>query len=279
MTQTTSELALTLPGGGSTGLNTPPDRVDIDVLNDNFKKIDLRAKDVGSQLNRSFLYYGPAANIGSVSPAPKDGDEYQESDGNKIRWVRIGGSWVTNEAGSYLIRPGSVGSGQTVGSDHAITPSGSPNNTWVVDAVFSSRFRKYRCEFYFRMSAASTVFLQLRNGGSAHTSANYNWTTLEGNGSTTTSANGPSQTSWALNNGTALFIYGHIDFTNPAHSGTDVEKLYEAVVSGQLGGATSQAVRNGYLASQTGNTFNGFQVFSSAQNFITASWMKVYGLA
>jgi hypothetical protein len=40
VTQTTTYLALVKPGGGSTGLNTPPDRVDIDVLNGNFQKID-----------------------------------------------------------------------------------------------------------------------------------------------------------------------------------------------------------------------------------------------
>lgn len=40
MSQTTSKLGLVLPGGGSTGLITPPDRVDIDVINGNFKKID-----------------------------------------------------------------------------------------------------------------------------------------------------------------------------------------------------------------------------------------------
>lgn len=40
MSAATTRLALTKPGGGSTGLITPPDPVDIDVLNVNFDKID-----------------------------------------------------------------------------------------------------------------------------------------------------------------------------------------------------------------------------------------------
>jgi hypothetical protein len=91
VTQTTPTLALIKPGGGSTGLNTPPDRVDIDVLNGNADKIDAFAAGVGLPATRTTLFYGLAANIGSVTP--KVGDEYQESDGSKLRYRHDGTAW------------------------------------------------------------------------------------------------------------------------------------------------------------------------------------------
>ena len=46
MGQTTQKLGLYLPGGGSSGTNLPDEVMDVDRLNDNFKKIDDFAKTV-----------------------------------------------------------------------------------------------------------------------------------------------------------------------------------------------------------------------------------------
>lgn len=67
MSQSTSKLGLILPGGGSTGLNMPPDPVDIDVLNENFKKIDAYALAWGlpteySPVPETPQSYGPGAS-------------------------------------------------------------------------------------------------------------------------------------------------------------------------------------------------------------------------
>lgn len=277
MTQTTAELVLTLPGGGSTGLNQPPDRVDIDVLNDNFKKLDNRAKDVGSQLNRSFLYYGLAANIGSVTPAPKDGDEYQESDGDKRRWIRVGGVWVTNENGAYLIRPSSV-VGASVASDGRVIVSGT-NSSWSINGALSSRFRKYRIDYFFRMSGNTSLFLRLRAGSTDYSSATYNWTTLETNGSAVVTAQGLNQTAWTLNNGAEQNHWGSFYLTNPAHAGSDEFKAYEANAYGTFGG-TSHASRSGFATAIDANAYDGFAISTSpAANFQTTSWLKIYGMA
>lgn len=89
MSESTSRLALTLPGGGSTGTITPPDPVDIDVLNTNFRKIDdaVGVKTVTST---------------SRPPTPFDGQLIRETDTGDIRiynattavWDQLSGSPV-----------------------------------------------------------------------------------------------------------------------------------------------------------------------------------------
>lgn len=93
MSQTTPKLNLVKPGGGSTGLITPPDRVDIDVLNGNFDKIDDWAQEVGDRADRNFLFRGPAASIGLVS-GMVSGDEYQETDSDRRRFQYNGSAWI-----------------------------------------------------------------------------------------------------------------------------------------------------------------------------------------
>lgn len=103
MAGTTPNLGLYLPGGGSTGTWTPDETADIDTLNQNFVDIDDWAGEVGNASNRSRHFYGVAASIGSVTP--KDGDTYQESDGNKILWNRVGGNWKVWEVARVAFTP------------------------------------------------------------------------------------------------------------------------------------------------------------------------------
>lgn len=48
---------------------------------------------IRASTDRVVNYYGLAASIGAISPAPKDGDTYQESDGAKRRFIRLDGTW------------------------------------------------------------------------------------------------------------------------------------------------------------------------------------------
>lgn len=85
MAATTSRLSLTKPGGGSTGLITPPDPVDIDVLNANFDKID---SVMGLQVVTSVTR--PAS--------PFDGQPIFETDTKRIRVYRqSGATWDTGD--------------------------------------------------------------------------------------------------------------------------------------------------------------------------------------
>lgn len=100
MTQTTPKLALVKPGGGSTGLNTPADRVDIDVLNANSDKIDAFAVETDGRLDdveaiqnsRVETFYGTTAGLASLT-GMRFGDWYQESDSLKRLMRYNGTSW------------------------------------------------------------------------------------------------------------------------------------------------------------------------------------------
>lgn len=94
MPASTPFLGLYKPGGGSTGLITPDEVVDIDRLNTNSDLIDAFAKSYGPATERNRQLYGPAASLGGAS-GMKLGDTYQESDGNKVLWKYNGTNWVS----------------------------------------------------------------------------------------------------------------------------------------------------------------------------------------
>lgn len=85
-------LNLYKPGGGSTGLITPDEVVDVDRLNQDFDIIDTFAAGWGQAANRNHQFYGPAAALGAVA-GMKLGDEYQETDGDKRVFRYDGATW------------------------------------------------------------------------------------------------------------------------------------------------------------------------------------------
>lgn len=175
MAGTTPNLGLYLAGGGSTGTWTPDEVADVDAaVNQNLVDIDTWAGLVGQPtVNRSINYYGPAASIGSVSPPPKDGDTYQESDGHKILWKRVGGVWVMNVNGAYLIRPTSVG-GATISSDGTIEATGAAAIN--INGIFSSRFRDVEIFWSLNRTVSGTpIQMRMRNAGADDAAANYHW--------------------------------------------------------------------------------------------------------
>lgn len=93
MPASTPFLGLYKPGGGSTGLITPDEVVDIDRLNTNSDLIDAFARSYGPATERNHQLYGPAAALSGVV-GMKLGDVYQESDGNKSRWVYDEAGWL-----------------------------------------------------------------------------------------------------------------------------------------------------------------------------------------
>lgn len=80
----TPTLGLYKPGGGSSGVITPDEIVDVDKLNENSDLIDAEAASVraalAAQVARNQQFSGPAASKGSVA-GMKRGDTYQETDG------------------------------------------------------------------------------------------------------------------------------------------------------------------------------------------------------
>lgn len=171
MPASTPFLGLYKPGGGSTGLITPDEVVDIDRLNTNADLIDAFAKSYGNAADRNHQLYGPAASVGGVT-GMKLGDTYQESDGNKVLWKYDGTNWVTNEGGMYLIRPTSVTNGVIGVNGHVSANAGVDNI--IINGVFSSRFRRYRvvADIIF-VGGVNQVYLQVAAGGVAVSAANY----------------------------------------------------------------------------------------------------------
>jgi hypothetical protein len=276
VTQTTPTLALVKPGGGSTGLNTPPDRVDIDVLNGNADKIDAFAAGVGLPAARSTQFYGLAANIGSVTP--KVGDEYQESDGNKLRWRYDGTNWLTGESGMVLIRPvlANVVNG-TVDASGAVVPNAAATSL-SVNNVFTSRFRKYRVDLQLSNSVNSQMLMRLRTAGVDHSASNYTYTTMEGSGTTMTFATAAGQGHWHTTNAPNQQIWGWFDLTNPAHAGTNYLKMYNGMFNAGIGGTHVMAHRNGWIASADALTFDGISFLNVTLN-AAPSFVKFYGYA
>ena len=128
MSDFTPRANLRLPGGGSTGTILPDEQVDIDVLNDNFRKVDalLGARNIPSASSYSgsmdgdliyardtkMLYVNDAGGGGLVTPrlpgsrlfagtlAQRDaatyieeGDHWQLTGGEDIEYVRVSGAW------------------------------------------------------------------------------------------------------------------------------------------------------------------------------------------
>jgi hypothetical protein len=164
MAGTTPNLALYLPGGGSTGVHTPDEVADIDPLNQNFQKIDTFAGSVGNLSTQNKQYTGPATAIGTVT-GQKLGDEYQESDSNKFLWRYDGSNWVLFQAGSALIRPGSVGGTGTSLVNGVVALSSASGDVSVLDC-FSTKYNHYILDIDIANSnGASSLSLVFRTAG------------------------------------------------------------------------------------------------------------------
>lgn len=172
-------LNLYKPGGGSTGLITPDEVADIDRLNANSDLLDAWATRVGEPTsNRRTDYYGTAAGMGgALVPPPKDGDTYQESDGNKILWKRMGGVWVTNEGSAFIIRPTSLtGSSGTVAMASDGTINVGAAAAICLNGIFSSRFRDVEITWsLYRTVGGTPINMRMRNAGADDAAANYHW--------------------------------------------------------------------------------------------------------
>jgi hypothetical protein len=158
MGQNTPYLNLYKPGGGSSGLNTPDEVMDVDRFNANSDLIDAFASSI-DPTSRNQQFTGLASAIGAVV-GPKLGDEYQETDGNKRLWRYDGANWVGNESGLLRIRPASVN-----GTGISITPSGSVlyDNAAVggrvnIEGVFDfNKYKRYRIHHTFRKSGPTAL--------------------------------------------------------------------------------------------------------------------------
>lgn len=270
----TPNLNLYKPGGGSTGTITPDEVVDIDRINANMDLIDAA---VGDPDNQNRQWYGPAAQIGTLPVSPKDGDTYQESDGSKILWKRLGGVWATNEGGMYLLRPTSITNG-TVGTDGTILPTAG-QSTLSLDFSSLSRWRTLKIFFYVEPTAADSFYMRFRRAGSNVIPAgSYKHQRLRSNGATVAS-DYVEDTFSHLGVVAQAYTAGEITLHNFGESAT--AKTWQVLTyqgdvnphTAQIAGIANDAAM---LAALDGIAlyFNGSTFKAGAKNYV-----KVYGLA
>lgn len=188
MSDFTPRANLRLPGGGSTGTILPDEQVDIDVLNDNFRKIDalLGARNIPSASSYSgsvdgdlvyardteYLHMFSANAGGLITPrlpgstrfkgttaemnafvGAQEGDSWFNADNNSD-YVRLGGVWVNpKRAFGYM----ALTSG--LANSNAWSPMYGSNATWgpmVGDFVYADGIKVPSAGTY-RVSVSATV--------------------------------------------------------------------------------------------------------------------------
>lgn len=190
MAGSTTRLGLYKPGGGSTGLITPDEVVDVDKLNGNSDKID--------------------ASIGLIKAtsttrpsSPFDGQIVRESDTSRvIVWDQSASKWLPLGIGGLVpVAPSAVsGTGATASPNGIISFTGSTSVS--VDGIFSTDFDNYLVLIdVSSASAASQIFARLRYASADDSAANYNTQFLYANGATTTAAQFKGANSWQLTAG------------------------------------------------------------------------------
>ena len=169
----TPNLNLYKPGGGSTGLITPDEVVDIDRINANMDLIDAYAAGWGQASARNHQFYGPVSGMAGIT-GMKRGDTYKESDGSFRLWEYDGSNWVSGESGMYRIHPTLVPVTGASVSGGAVVLS-NVTGTVTLTGLFTSRFDRYLIDVNIDNAAANGMaYLTVRTAGGPISTGYYN---------------------------------------------------------------------------------------------------------
>jgi hypothetical protein len=210
MSASTTRLSLTKPGGGSTGLITPADIVDIDVLNANFDKIDasmgytiatsgarpstpFNGQPIFETDTKNEMYWSVASGrwipIGvpnaasqalrdALYPSPVGGERVFRTDLNYHQhYSAAAAGWRGGDLGSglVLVKPTIAGgAGATVAADGLVTLTAVGNSGFPIFTFPVDDFDQFRliCTFW-GTTAPQTLFAQFAVGGAVDILANY----------------------------------------------------------------------------------------------------------
>lgn len=281
MGATTPHLNLYKPGGGSSGLIVPDEIVDIDKINDNSDKIDVwsTATDVtmsslvATRNATTKNYVGLASDRAALAGPLRIGDTYQETDGNKKRWLYDGAAWLSADVGMYLIAPTSV-AGATVLPDGLIQPTAG-GTVFTVNGCFSARFRSYLVVGHLTFSAAAATSIVLMSSGTPHVGATYSEQRLVSTVASTTSSSGSAQTSWPGAGITGQHLQGKWEFYSPFV--TNVPKFLNIDVQSAPG--QQFALSKCWVGNVDAFSYDGFRFTVTGQTFTgTVHGLKIYGL-
>jgi hypothetical protein len=241
MSASTTRLGLTKPGGGSTGLITPADIVDIDVLNANFDKIDasmgytiatsgarpstpFNGQPIFETDTKNEMYWSTAAGrwipVGvpnaassalrdALYPAPAGGERVYRTDlGYVQRYSSLAAAWRADSAsGTAFFRPTTVGgTGAAINADGVVTLTNATGDI-NLNGAFPADFRHHRviADLVATANALVPNFRMRQAGADAITSV-YNYDRNFFTAPSTWTANQPNGTSWQMMPGTSIRV-------------------------------------------------------------------------
>ena len=231
MPGTTTKLALYLPGGGSSGLITPDEQLDVDKINDNMKKIDLAAgfivctsgtrpatpfagQNIVETDTRNTMYWtgarwAPLDSLPNAAsaiirdvlyPTPVAGNQVFRTDIGTSGTIQEynGGIWKSQTAGLVPLTVSTVfGAGATKNGNGEIFMSSAA--TCGLGQFATAEFDNYRVVGFFTTASASQPIVQLLdNTNTAITATSYGTTLTYNNALTPTVVQNTLQNYWQL---------------------------------------------------------------------------------
>jgi len=189
-----------------------------------------------------------------------------------------GSTWVAHEAGSLIVYPASV-SGATIAADGTVVPNAAQSIS--VNGVFSTKYRHYRIDYWYKSDAANGGWIRLRGNGTDNTSAKYSYRIGVQSGTNSQLTQETQNISFFGIPGAAAEIhFGEIHVYNPAHSGANNLKTLTGNDNGIFN--MSQTQYAGALLDADNSAFDGFTYsLSSPGSFLTTApcAFKVYAYA
>lgn len=251
------------------GIWTPDDSDDWDLT------VDLAASALSTDAAIGNSQNALRGLTSAMPPAGQEGRTYYATDTNRS-WFDNGTSWISNDAGMYLIRPNAI-TGGTVAADGTALPSDGAN-AMTVDLGSLARYRTVKVELYFEPTASDSPWFRFRRAGAILSAGGSYLSQRLG-------SNGPS-----VSGDYAPEHYGHLGRVaqNVTHAEVTFHNLGVSgpkgwVISGYQGAANPQTIQISGLKndSEVVAAVDGFQFGWIASTFKAGSnnYVKIYGMA
>jgi len=164
---------------------------------------------------------------------------------------------------------------QTVGATPGLTcvkaeTTVTATNSVTADSVFTSSYTNYLLLINYTISGAGQLRFKLRTGGTS-ASTNYNFQTVEGNGTSLTTSTAASQTSYLVGAyGSGLEAAANVQLFGPQLAKATTVMVGNTAANGAL---TVPLYEQWYGNHSTATAYDGIEIFTSGTN-----WTGVYAI-
>lgn len=311
MAGTTTKLALYLPGGGSSGLVTPDEQVDVDKINDNMKKIDtaigfvvctsgtrpatpFTGQSIIETDTRNTMYWTGARwapmdtlpNAASSAirdvlyPTPVAGNQVFRTDigPGGMSQVYNGTAWRLSASGLIPIQLGTVsGVGAALSASGTVVNLTALTTTGVnLPTIFTTDFDKYRIEIDVQASTTlGNIVAQMSAAAVVETGSNYDVQILSSSAAVAGAGTGLAGTSWPLSGGGGPIQKLTIELNDPALVQATLGIVTSLVTANPMSSGPTVLAIKGMLHRPV-TAYSGLQIATSAGT-ITAGTIRVYG--